>query len=194
MKVHDIITETITKLQEGYVNLFSNDIEKRKQYAEQVFDLIQSSYKRIGGMKGSGFNSPQDMIDHIPFWKLFMRGDEIKAVAMYKDKNGRKRVAVATDGTSEGKQIVARIMQDDATSGRAYAEISGPSLAFHKKILGNDILNDISIPVESVIKILKADSEDIRAKNDYEYERNINGNWIEKRMIGRPGNTIKDRR
>lgn len=194
MKVHDIITETITKLQEGYVNLFSNDIEKRKQYAEQVFDLIQSSYKRIGGMKGSGFNSPQDMIDRIPFWKLFMRGDEIKAVAMYKDKNGRKRVAVATDGTSEGKQIVARIMQDDATSGRAYAEISGPSLAFHKKILGNDILNDISIPVESVIKILKADSEDIRAKNDYEYERNINGNWIEKRMIGRPGNTIKDRR
>jgi hypothetical protein len=186
MKIQDIT--------EGYVNLFNNDKEKRERYAARVFELIRSSYARIGGMKGSGFNNPQDMIDRIPFWKLFMRGDEIKAVAMYKDKNGRKRVAVATDGTSEGKQIVARIMQDDATSGRAYAEISGPSLAFHKKILGDNILNDISIPVESVIKILKADSEDIRAINDYEYERNINGNWIEKRMIGRPGNAIKDNR
>lgn len=183
MRIHEIITE-------NFKNLFIGDTEKRQKYAQTLYDMVQASYARIGGMKGSGFNRPEDMIERLPMWKIFTRDMNVKAAAFYKDKNGRKRVAVATDGTPEGKSILARIMADDATSGRAYSEISGPSLAFHKKILGEPALDNITINTEHVIKILGSNKDDIRAINDFEYERNINGDWITKRMIGKPGNRI----
>ena len=59
---------------EGFVNvILSKQDEDRKKYAKQVWDLLQSSYAKIGGIKGQGFSSVDDMIANIPFWKLFQR-------------------------------------------------------------------------------------------------------------------------
>ncbi len=182
----------LTELQlfETFDNLFAKDADKRQQYAQQVFDLIQNAYAPIGGMKGSGFNSPQDMIDRIPMWKLFRRGDTVKAVMMYKDTNGRKRVAMATDGSPEAKSTIAKMLKDEYAHSRSYAEISGPSLKFHKRILGDDGLDAITIPAEQATKIRAVDPKLIRIVNQFEYQRNINGEWISKRMIGTPGKAI----
>lgn len=52
-------------LNESYVNLFKPD--EKKVYADEVYALLQNSYKKVGGLKGSGFNSPDDMVARIPF-------------------------------------------------------------------------------------------------------------------------------
>ena len=182
MKLYEIlIKETID-------NFFSNDIEKKQKYASQVFAMLQDAYKKMGGIKGTGFRNEEDMVENIPMWKVFRRGDDIKAVMMYKDKGGRKRVAIATDGTSDGKSMLAKMIKDEALSGRAYGEISDKSLEFTKRILG-DAFHDIAVPYDRVIKILKKDYDagEIRQVNDYEYQRLIGGNWHTKVMVGNPG-------
>ena len=139
-----LINEVI--LTETFENLLPGDEKKKRHYAEEIFAMLQRAYADMGGIMGGGFNDPMDMLN-IPMWKIFRRGNHIKAVAMYKDKGGRKRVAVATDGDNGpdgGKEWLAQIMKDDVLLGRAFAEISERSLEFHKKILGQDVLNSIS--------------------------------------------------
>lgn len=183
MKLQQLILET-------YDNLFVSDVDKRRQYAEQVFNLLQNAYQAIGGLKGGGFGSPQDMVEEIPFWKLFRRGDQIKAVMMYKDTNGRKRVAMATDGSPEGKKAITRMLQDEYNQKRSYAEISGPSLNFHRRVLGDDGLDAITIPTDQAVEVLNLQPDEYRKVSDTEYQRQFKGEWITKRMVGSIGNTI----
>ena len=66
-------------------------------------------------------------------WKLIRKGGKIVTVAMYKDKKGRKRVAVGTNGTPAGKEGLRMIVTEDVKMHRSYGEISGPSLGFFMK-------------------------------------------------------------
>lgn len=183
MKINQIITETVD-------NLFNtdDDLPTRKAMADRIFDMLQKSYKRMGGLKGSGFANPNDMVAKIPFWKVFRRGNDIKAVMMYKDKNGRKRVATGSDGSDEAKDWIADQFLQDA-NGRSFAEISGPSLGFHKKTLG-DALDDISFTHDQVRAALPGVEIRPVPGSKYEYEREINGEWIPKRMVGKTGNSL----
>ena len=98
---------------EGYVNLIGDgSIDQRQKYADQVWNILQQAYERMGGIKGSGFNSKEDMIQNIPFWKLFVRNGEVLVVMMYKDKNGRKGVALGTNNTPESKMILKKILNN----------------------------------------------------------------------------------
>lgn len=59
-------------LNESYKNLTSK--EEKEKYAKEVYSLLQSAYSKIGGLKGNGFQSKEDMIEKIPFWNfLFFR-------------------------------------------------------------------------------------------------------------------------
>lgn len=64
-------------LTENFKNLFVKDKSKRLIYIDEVWDILQSSYADNGGIKGKGFSSKQDIIDNIPFWKLFTRNNKI---------------------------------------------------------------------------------------------------------------------
>ena len=66
--------------------------------------MLQKSYAYIGGIKGSGFENPDNMVNKIKMWKIVKKNGKILAGIMYKDKNYRKAVAVFTDGTKEGKK------------------------------------------------------------------------------------------
>ena len=179
----------LQQLFETIDNLFDNDTEQRAQYAQQVYDMIQKSYASQGGMKGSGFDSPKDMINSIPMWKLYRTGNDVKAVMMYKDRGGRKRVAIATDGSQSGKVMLFQMLKDEAKTQRAFVELSGRSLAVHKKLLG-DKLNDLLVPAKKVQSVLPDD--EIKTTDDpHTYSRNINGEWVEKVMLGRPHQPIK---
>jgi len=175
MKFQQYLTETID-------NYFTKD-EKLK-YAEKIFDIIQKSYAPVGGIHGNGFQSVEDMINKIPMWKVFRRGDDIKVVMMYKDKGGRKRVAIATDGTKESKVMLAKMLQDEYRTGRSFGEVSDNSLRFIKRQFSENEFKKFVIPVDVVKQLLPNDEiEDI---DGYFYTRNIGGHHHTKLMLGNP--------
>lgn len=180
-------------LSERYLNVFGKD--DKAEHAQDVYDILQASYKPIGGLKGNGFQSPEAMMTSIPFWKMVKRNGKVVAVAMYKDKNGRKRVAVGSDGSDEGKAGVASIFREDFQ--RAYFEISGRSLKFHVKILGYDFLKKFAVDPSKVEGItgdktvdVDANDEEVKAHpqlKQFFYAREIGGHHHTKILLGTPG-------
>lgn len=183
-------------LSERFVNVLNSD--DKEKYKDEVFSLLHKSYVSVGGLKGNGFRSPDDMVNNIPMWKLVRKSGAIVAVSMYKDKGGRKRVAVGSDGSSEGKTGVAAIFKEDFA--RAYFEISEKSLAFHVKILGYDFLKQYAVPVSNVNAITGDSIQSIEI-NDKEaahhpqlksffYRREIAGHLHTKILFGTHGKKI----
>lgn len=170
------------QLNESFKN-FIHDDERKELYKDEVFNMLQKAYSEIGGIKGSGFRSPDDMVKNIPFWKLGFVNSKLVAVQMYKDKNGRKRVAIATDGTQTGKSQLKNMLIADYKTGRSFGEVSDSALGFIKKIFNNDI-SAFSIPVDVVKKLLPDD--EIIPIDDYYYKREIGGHLHTKIMLGNP--------
>lgn len=195
----------IQYLNENYKNFIgSASREDRKKWADQVWEILQKSYAPIGGIKGSGFSSKQDMIDNIPFWKIYTKNDKVVAAAFYKDKGGRKSVAIATDGSDLGKKIVGDIFK--ASLGVSYGEKSGPALAtMIKNVPWDDLKNFLMTPEqvkkitgEEVVPIKKFgyDNLDDKDKKTYDkfpqlkpyfYVRKLGGEMHLKVSMGTPG-------
>lgn len=99
------------KLTEHFINLV-NDEDRKKQYVNEVVDLINKAYANIGG---ANLNVAEIMEDNI-MWKLCYRGDHISALTLYKvyDGNNRKAFIGCTDGTPQGKADLYMIMREDA--------------------------------------------------------------------------------
>ena len=176
----------IEYITESYINL-SMDDEKKKTYANQVFDILQKSYAKIGGIHGSGFSSPEDMIQNIPYWKLFKRNDKIIACVLYKDRSGRKLVALGSDGSSEGKNIAKRMLRDDIERNRAYGEVSDAVLRYLQNTYGDE-LDKFLIPAKEAGKIL---NKEVTPTGIYTYRRLIGGVEHEKAMYGSLGKGFK---
>jgi len=184
-------------LVERFVNLLTP--EKKEKYADEVWNMIQNAYKKIGGIRGSGFQSKEDMINNIPFWKVATKNGKVVAIAMYKDKGGRKRVASATDGTDEGKDKLEMIGKEDLSQKRSYAEVSSSSLKFLlRRWKGPKDIKDYMILPREAEKVLgdklkypvpDSDPEVIAHPElkKYFYQREIGGHYHTKLMIGKPG-------
>ena len=190
MRITDILVER-------FVNLLGDDPEKDK-YVDVVWDMITKSYARIGGIQGKGFSTKEDLINNIPFWKLVRKDGDIVAGAFYRDKAGRKRVAVATNGTDTGKVALGSIMANDFD--RAYFEVSDPSLGFMIKQVGLDFVQGYARSVEQAQQIsgdeLQAPPADDPHVVKYPslannfYQRDIGGHMHTKIMLGTAGNKI----
>jgi hypothetical protein len=187
-------------LTERFINLLPGDTVKKDQVKDQVFDMLQQAYADQGGIAGNGFKSPDDMVANIPFWKLNRKDGRIVVVGMYKDTLGRKRVAMATDGTPVGKAAAAEMAVSDLLQGRAYGETSGKSLSF---IIKQVDITPFLIPYDQVEKLMTQrgdevqrpaadDPELIRHPNlkDYLYTRIIGGAPHTKVMVGTPNKSI----
>lgn len=187
------------ELNERFINLVGEKSQdQRRQYAETVWKMLQAAYAPIGGIHGSGFGSIEDMIANLPFWKLSRRDGKIVCAAFYKDSSGRKRVAVATDGSEEGKKQLAAIMRDDYS--RAYFEISSKSLIFNVRNLGYDFILAYAKHPGVVAKITGDeiapaldDDPEVKAHpqlRKFFYQRKIGGAWHTKIMLGTNGKKI----
>lgn len=193
MKILDILPESL--LTETFVNLVGDDPNKEK-YAEEVFQMLQAAYAGIGGIKGRGFSSAEDMIQNIPMWKLVRRNGKIVAGSMYRDKQGRKRVASFTDGSPEGKAGVAEIMANDFQ--RAYFEVSDRALGFMIKQVGVDFVRQFARTPEEVAEISGDEIQPVPDTDPhldrfpelapYFYQREIGGHLHTKIMLGSTGN------
>jgi len=189
--------DDLEELQEGFTNLLPHHGELKRKHVDAVWDMLQHSYAKIGGIHGSGFSSKEDMIAKIPMWKIGKTGGRVNSVVLYKDKEGRKSVAAGTDGTVEGKKRMAEIMTHDMH--RSYGEKSGPALAFMKKHTPPGFVQQYAIPYEHVKKISKALGDEVRRPpeddpeilkhpelKDHFYQRQIGGQWHTKAMFGAP--------
>jgi hypothetical protein len=139
-------------LVERFINLIGDRDQAQKQkYKQQVFDVLQRSYASIGGIKGSGFGSPDEMVQQIPFWKLATKNGELVAVTLYKDKQGRKAVASGTDGTELGKHMLQNMVA--AEPKRSYSEKSKAALAVAMKSMSVQDQKQYLIKPDQVSKI-----------------------------------------
>ena len=156
-------------LTERILNITSS--EDKQKYGEQVYAILQKSYEKIGGLKGSGFTSVEDMINNIPFWKIVKKGNDVVAVHMYKDKNGRKMVACGSDMSKQGRDITKRFLLDDILRDRAYMEVSGRVLTYIKSILTDEEFKKYAIPAEKVKEVFA--NKQIEIVSEYEYKRQL---------------------
>jgi len=161
---------------ENIINLF--DESDKDKYVDEIWDLLLNSYKDIGGIKGSGFQSKESMKKKIKLWKLGRKNGKIIAGLLYKDKGMRKTVAVFTDGSSEGKTSLESMLKDDFS--RSSIEVSHSLLRFIKKKMPN-LARKYAIPSNKVSSII---GKDIEIVSEYEYIRDINGTLIRKMMLG----------
>jgi len=187
---------------ESFHNFLPKDHAKKSEHAKEVFDLVQKAYADQGGIKGSGFNSPDDMVKSIPMWKLSKKDGKVNSVALYKDTDGRKRVAAATDGSPEGKRSAADVAVNDLRQQRSHMEISGKSLSFLKKQI--DITPHLH-SFDSAQKFHKSRGDEITRPADddkevvrhpelkeYMYSRMLGGHAHTKVMLGYKGKTITE--
>lgn len=193
--------KTFMQLDEKYINLLPHHEDEKHKHAKEVYDLVQKSYAKIGGIHGNGFKDHHDMVKNVHMWKLHKKNGKITSAALYKNSDGgRKAVAVATDGTPEGKHGLSKMMTDDVRHKRAYTEMSGPSLGFLKKHVGDvthhalhhDVVKK-ALPRDE-IRPAPHDDEEVKKhpelKNHF-YQRKIGDHWHTKVMLGKVGNHIK---
>lgn len=190
-----LINETVLNLIHG------RHEEEMHKHKHEVYNLLQHAYSKIGGIHGSGFESPDHMVSKISMWKLHRHEGKIVAAALYKNKNGRKRVAVATDGSDHGKKALGHIMHGDTTKNRAWGEQSGASLSFNKKQIKHGSIVDHAIPYHQVkhlhdeeIRPVPHDDPEIARHpelKDHFYQRQIGGEWHTKIAIGHPHHPVR---
>ena len=182
-------------LNEKYLNLFTNtkDVISRNEYKDEVYELLQRAYKDIGGIKPIAFNSADDMVKNMPFWKIAKVKGKIVAIILYKDKNGRKAVAMATDGSRDGILKLKDILKNELS--RSYMEASSNALRFAIKFLGVELLKKYAISIDDVKQLLHDDEilegsekykTDYPDLADYFYSRKIGSSIETKIMIGTP--------
>lgn len=192
------------QLDERFVNLLPKDEAAKHEHKHEVFKMLQKSYEDQGGIHGSGFHSPDDMVKNIPFWKMHKKDGKITSVSMYKDSQGRKRVAVASNGTEEGKKALAKSMADDFKQNRSHGEVSGKSLSFLKKQIN---IKDHAHSFESAKAYHSAKGDEIKKPDDKDpevvrhpelkdhfYQRKIGDSWHTKVLLGFNNKPIKDTR
>lgn len=192
---------------ERFVNAIgTRDLETKKKYQKQVWDLLQYSYKAIGGIKGNGFESP-DAILNLPMWKMVVNQGKVEAVVIYKDKGGRKSVAIGCTGSDYAKKHVANIMKAELS--RSYGEKSKAALGSMMKTVPWDALEPFVQTPDTVAKMNKRDVITPVAKvkdlpddakmtlnkyphlRKYGYMRDISGTPTFKVMFGSPGKSIR---
>ena len=204
MRFKEFITET-------FVNIIGFDDTaqaNKEKYKDLVWQLIQKSYASIGGIKGSGFANPDDMVAKIPFWKIAMRAGKPVAVILYKDKGGRKSVAMGSDGSADANAFVNEIFKNEIY--RSYGEKSKASLGKMMKTVPWEVLqNYVSTPQEAdktlgkyeitpITQVPKdqwpEDAQMTLARYpqlvDYGYLRDLNGVPTFKVLIGSPGKNV----
>lgn len=165
------------KLNEHYVTVTNNN--DMNKYVDIVWNMLQAAYKDIGGFLTA--KTKDELIKKTSLWKLVRRNNNIVAVAIYTSKKGgRKLIAVATDGTTIGKDALYSIIKEDIkmmNQRQAWAEVSGKIEYLYNKMGG------VVIPSKYVKDIIK-DKEIFGQKDDGHYSRNIKGEPHEKIIFG----------
>ena len=158
------------------------DNKKTKEYAEDIFNLINTAYTSIGGH--SNYKSSNDVVgaeSDADYEVINLDDDsEIDAVSVSKKKlAGNKFVATGHDNSSLAKSAVMNHKADILKKSGNFIEVSGRI---------KDILIGKGVPIvtdkATIEKALKG--KDIEINKDGSYRRKIAGEWHEKVLLGNP--------
>ena len=192
MRFADFLIEKIT-------NLLPRHEKLKAHHAPEVHRMLQKAYEPVGGLHGNGFKDHADMVKNVHMWKIHHTGGKVKAALMYKEKHGRKMVAMASDGSDEGKAALAKTIKHDIVNKKAHAEVSGPALHFLKKQIPDLHKHAMNMKQVRAVnpgeKLRKPPADDPEIARHPEmkkhfYQRQIGGQWHTKLAVGHPGNTI----
>lgn len=181
------------RLNEHYVNVFTP--EDKEKYIDDVYRLIEYSYKDIGGAKGL---SKDELMEDGVFFKLVRKNNKIVACAVYSYRSAatsnvsffdpkrdeRKIKYVAQDGSDEGKAAVKTIMHDDIVRPERgfWGEVSGKVEQMYMRRGAVPIPNTIAVQVLRDFKKKPIDKLD---PDGYHYWRPVGGGKsIRKMMVG----------
>lgn len=162
---------------EKYINI--HDKPTMVKYVDIVYDMLKKSYEYAGGLKGTGFKTPTDMISSMKLIKIYKYNDEFLCCVCYKDKEGRKVVALGTNGSLRAKKELKKMLKFEFE--RSYMEVSDSMLKFIQKCYP-DLFEKYKIKNNTDLKIFK----DIIPIDDFYYKRKINNEYITKIALGTP--------
>jgi len=179
MRYHQLLIERI-------VNLHTS--EEKMKYADKIWDMLQRSYKKMGGFKSA--NSAKELANDSGYWKLVRRGSHITALKIYKkvpNTNNFKMVAMATEtepdpegaykATERGKKDYNMLKNDDINTKRSWAEVSGPA----EKLM----LRAGAKPIDNKYAEFLTGKKILDLNTDgYHYTRLIQGEPHEKIIVG----------
>jgi hypothetical protein len=165
------------QLLERVKNFDHHAVEDRQKYADQIWDMLQHAYADIGGFLSMA--NAQELVETPGLWKVITRGDHVTAVLIYKAQHGRKLIGAATDGTSEGKNDLMRMLMEDKKLRRSWAEVSGKMEHVYRKMGAEPIPNTRAHELTGK-RILNLDEDGIH------YTRLIAGHPHVKALYGTP--------
>ena len=168
---------------EHYVTAWEEDVELKEHYLEDVWEILQKSYKNLGGLLT--FKNKEDLLKSNNMWKLVRRpNDVVTAVAIYKtNRGGRKLVAGGSDGSKGGINDFYTICYEDVkmVDRGTWAEVSGP-------LEGIFLFKYGAVPIPSDVAevAIKDMRQNILSKDSdgFHYIRNIAGKPLTKIMMG----------
>ena len=134
IKLKSLIKESL--LIESFVNITST--QDKDKYLDIVWNMLQTAYEPIGGFKSS---TKESLIRETDMWKLCRRNNNITSLLLYVNKKGHKLIGGATNGTSEGKKDLYKMIDEDIKFKRAWAEVSGAMEHLYIKFNANKIPN-----------------------------------------------------
>jgi len=140
--------------------------------------MLQKTYAPMGGIKGSGFNSKEDLIKNINMIKLYREKGKILCGFLYKDRGMRKRVATFTDGSREAIVQLKKMLTEDFK--RSIVEVSHNMLRFMERKLP-EMIKTYAIPSDKVQAII---NKDIEIVDEFKYKRKVGNEYITKILIG----------
>lgn len=166
-------------INEHFVNIFPNkDLQDIEIYKDEVWNILQQSYKPIGGLLG--VDSIDDLIADSDMWKLVTKGGKVVAVSCYTFKRGgRKTMLCGTDGTEEGKRWFYKIIDEDIQrlDREQFAEVSGVMEYIFKKRGAN--------PIPGIVAQRILSDKQLEILDDgFHYRRMIGGQLCTKIMYG----------
>jgi hypothetical protein len=180
MRAHEFLTERVLNL---------HTPEQKSQYADEVWDMLQKAYAKMGGFKSA--TSKEELIEIPGYWKLVKRGPEITAVNLYKQtpqtqsfKTYASAAQVQQDpksgeykATSQGVADYTDLKKADQKMKRSWAEVSGGAEKTAKRIGAKPIPNKFASYLTN--------KEILRLNPDgYHYTRLIQGEPYEKIIYG----------
>jgi hypothetical protein len=170
MKLKSLLPKLLT---ERFLSLLS--VEDRRKYIDEVWDMLQKSYAKVGGFKSAP--NKEELLKETDFWKLVKKNGKIVAIALYKFKRGRKSIAGGTDGTDLGKEWLMKIFLEDLQQNRSWSEVSDKVELIKTK------MGYFKIPNKFVEEILNKPIISLDP-DGYHYTRMIAGEPHTKMMVG----------
>ncbi len=144
MRAHEFLTERV-------LNLHTQ--EQKAQYADEVWDMLQKAYAKMGGFKSA--TSKEEIIEIPGYWKLIRRGSEITAVNLYKQSSHTKNLKTYASAaqvhidpetneykaTPQGLADYTKLKNEDLKMKRGWAEVSGGAEKTAKRIGAKPVPN-----------------------------------------------------